>query len=316
MLKMEYRFISFIILSLPISLHLIAFSMLYRTRYVNKFNQVQRLYLLNLSLSEMCFCVLSIIKGNLSKESTAYFYVAAWKQFAAVMMFLLSYLMLTIDRFLIAYLNLRYPAVVSLQRTYRLYALCYGISCLVSMAVCLFHPQDYLLLSRHATTFIWVPGDIIFVVIAIFTYTYIFLTRKKMRHNIVKNDVAKSGHCSLKTSSTLLILSFVIFYLIPDVILSCLFLASDSLENYEHYTEIVSTICFSSGYSIDAFIYIFSLKSISIPSCKEGLFSQCFRVRLRKFTEENTLDDMKTELVEVNIPPRNDLPSEIGIKSV
>lgn len=251
--------------SFPVIFHSIGFVMLYRTKYTKKFNKVQRFYLLNLSLSEMVICILNIVQGYVSKESITRFYLSAFHKYTFVLMYNSSYLMLTLDRFLMAYLNLRYQVVVSLQKVYVLYFIIYVLSCTVGVMLCLFRPRDYDQLYRHAIMFVWLPGDILIIIASMVTYAYIFLTRKTVRTKITTRKAT-----SFKNSSALLIASYVICFAVPDFVLAFFYLARNNLPKSG---ALLLNILFSMAYSIDAFIYIFSLKSVHLSSFRGCLES-------------------------------------------
>lgn len=261
---MEYRFINTIIRSVPVVLHLIAFRMLLQIKYTNKFNQVQRFYLLNLSLLEMVVCILSIAEGHILNDSTTRFYICAVQKIGVAILVLLSYTALTLDRFLVSYLHLRYTIVVTLQRGYLLYTFFYSFTCGVVVMVCFFHQKDPGQLSYHAVVYVWMPADILFTIVSTATYTYILLAKKNAREN--SGQINDNNFSSYKIFSTLLILSFVVTYIIPDIVLTTFSLTNTTSADAEFFISVLSSAWFSMGYCIDAFIYILSLKSIYIPS--------------------------------------------------
>lgn len=247
----------------PFVFHLIAFYLLYRTKYTTKFNQVQRFILLNLSFSEMGLCIficlLSIFNGH---EINFYFLSIRLIIFSSIFFF--SYVVLTFDRFLMVFLNLRYSSVVSLQRIRRLFAGCYGAAVLSTIIVCLLlRAKNQKAFYRYWVVYFWPVGDVFCTLIAIITYTYIAVSRK-LRQKKVGTIWNSSRRFSMRSSSTLLVLSFVITFVVPDSVMFALFLSSAN-GAHPFGVDTVLHVFYSFGLCADAIIYIFSLKSVHLP---------------------------------------------------
>lgn len=256
---MTYKVFNSVFRSIPIFFHFIAFNILYRTKYSSSFNRVQRFYLLNLSLLEMGICSSSLIEGNLKHDSIEKFYISVFQKCSIVVVFFFTYVLLTFDRFLLVHLNLRYPIVVTMQRVYRMYIFLYSSSFASAIVTCMVHPHDNNQLSHNATIYLWIPGDLIIIVVSVATYLYIFLRKNYFNKTI--GGKRKSRQCSSMAPSTLLVLSFVLAYAIPDLTYAYYHLFKGTISDPIHC--IFSGI-FSFAYSIDAFIYIFSLKSVRL----------------------------------------------------
>lgn len=263
---------------LPLLLHIIAFTILYLTKYTSKFNQVQRFFLLNLSISEMSLCFIPIIRNFINVENIR-FYLYCLQLFGFNLMFYLSYAVLTVDRFLVVFLHVRYKCIVSLQRVRRLFACFYGMAFLGTITLCLLHSQDEKELSGDIAVYFWPLGDTLCTLIAVGTYMYIFLVRKKLQKSIGINNSSRS---SAMSSSTLLIVSYVVTFAIPDF-LSTAFAGSNTRKPEGLKIFINASYCV--GFGVDALIYIFALKSIHLPRIFKST-----RSIIHKFSRQQTVE--------------------------
>lgn len=261
----------------PILLHSIAFTMLYRTKYTNKFKQVQRFYLLNLSFVEISLCILSIIT-IISRGHPVNFYFLWLRLFTFNTMFFVLYIMLTLDRFLIAFLNLRYYSIVTLAKVGSIIGCLYGLVFFISIIIYIVYPRngDF---PHHLTNYFWPIGDVVYIVIAIVTYIYIFTSSRKMK----PHRGIGMGHHSRRSripSSTVLIVSYLMTFSIPDFIWAGFDLSDKNLSTT---LQTVAHGWYSFGFCVDAIIYIFSLKSIT---CHWPYVRRFKRSVIHKFSQD------------------------------
>ena len=112
-------------------LHSFGFFVLWRVKQKNPYLATQRLYLMHLSISENIY---SIFYGlffvfDLTFENSTWktvIYIIAGG--GAYVWYLLILIMLTIDRFLTVYFNIRYIAVWSIRKAKQVLALCFLVS--------------------------------------------------------------------------------------------------------------------------------------------------------------------------------------------
>lgn len=181
------------------------------------------------------------------------FYLTAYLDFVVGPLFLFSYIMLTMDRFLMAYLCLRYPFSVTLQRVYRLYMLACVVVHVIGIIISFTHPKNVYQLSHNGTIFIWLPGDILVITTSITTYSYIFSTKRKLKRNAEMKTNTNSSF------TVLLILSYIMFSGIPDFTYGYFYFANQDMPRY---VFILLNGIFSLSYTVDAFLYLFSMKSL------------------------------------------------------
>ena len=198
-------------------------------------------------------------------------------------LFVFTMLLITTDRFLYVYLNIRYPLVCTLRKVKILFRFFQVILVLAVLLIIIFR-QDASIMDNVAL-FTWPIGDILFLTVAITTYSYLF---KKIRENrkidnqissrftrttseienkLQSNIEAQSSHGTFKRNTSmkpflmlaLLILSYILFIVIPDEVYFWHLLFN--IEINEQIYHIMTTL-FKLGYLSDAVIYIFLQKEV------------------------------------------------------
>ena len=249
------------------ALHMYGFYLLYITRYMTNFKMVQRFYLLHLSFSEASISVLSLIRTILSPRlSEKHVFMFHVVQYGTLnVLFYVTYIILTIDRFMVAYLNICYNLIMTLTKIRRCFYVIYLWMILCGVLLMLFHPMNIKKLYKHIVIFMWIPGDISFSMIATLTYSYIALKKRKML------DCRLPTHKHSKSAvylPSLLIISFVVFYIIPDLINAGLFLTHVEIPLW--FTLLTESLI-SFGYVADAILYTFSCRTIRIKRSVSSL---------------------------------------------
>ena len=175
-----------IILSAVASLlHTIGFYVLWNVRQRNPYMATQRLYLMNLSIAEnfhSTFLGLYNVFYLIGHEDwgTYMFVLAAGGGFLWYMSILI---MLTVDRFLTVYLNLRYLLVWNVKKTKFVLKLCFFFA-FVANIFFLVYLDTYEKALRCYSIFVWFPIDNLFILVSIVTYIYILVRvlRRTGRH--------------------------------------------------------------------------------------------------------------------------------------
>ena len=183
-------------------------------------------------------------------------------------MFFLTMMYITVDRLLDIYLNIRYEVYWNPHRAAILIKTTWTIGVLVSIGSIVIHEWNW-----EDTVFeICYPVlEIGFVVLALFTYTFIFRKfkagRKPPHQPFLKgsnvpaarqNSTFEAFKNSRFYISVLLIFTFILFMIIPDLSFLFLCVLPDNISALQK--EKIRTVCWIS-YGIanlsDAFIYIF-----------------------------------------------------------
>ena len=172
-------------------LHSFGFFVLWRVKQKNPYLATQRLYLMHLSISENIY---SIFYGlffvfDLTFENSTWktvIYIIAGG--GAYVWYLLILIMLTIDRFLTVYFNIRYIAVWSIRKAKQVLALCFLVSFIASILFAIYL-QNLKEAYVFLTLYIWVPVDSLFVTVSIFTYIYIYWNILKRKNKVARGSL-------------------------------------------------------------------------------------------------------------------------------
>ena len=165
-----------VFLSLTASfLHCVGFWALWHVKQTNPYLITQRLYLLHLSLAEnvhsLCFSLHFIFKIYEQPKWSNYAFICAGG--GAFIWHLSIMTMLTVDRFLTVYLNVRYLVVWNVQKTKRVLIACSLIAFIFNIVFLVTLPT-FSKAIEFLVIYLIFPVVNIFTLIAILTYIYIF----------------------------------------------------------------------------------------------------------------------------------------------
>ena len=197
---------------LGILMHIIALFLLIPAKRCHRI--FQREYLIALCVVEIWLCVSHSVEATSnSKDRSILIDIFSITSFTGVILY--QYLLLAsiaIDKFISIYVPLRYQSL-SIKRYTRGLMIFYAFVSFSVTAIFLsmyfYYEKDYTKVYQLMGKCIWLPGDIIISITLIMVYGYFAAVRSKLkqldawRHLIV---------------STAILLSFFLFYLIPDLI--------------------------------------------------------------------------------------------------
>ncbi|XP_057291881.1 uncharacterized protein LOC130614470 [Hydractinia symbiolongicarpus] len=276
----------FIIDSIPFCLHIVGGYLLYR--YCINISKCQKIFLLHLAFSEIVLTGTNTALHLLF--SVKYFQITLLLHFNATLPYYLIMIFLTVDRFFQIYLHLTYPLYWSSKHTKFLL----GCVWMVTLAILIVSVSCHIifdgidsLILRIYFSYVFPILDFIFLLVAFPTYMYIIhsikMSRKKtnsmflvqIARNKVDNDsnnnrggevinkVRFADTRPKKATSdtnaplllpTLLITTFLIFIVIPDIMH---FLLSRDIIRDDDTLIFTCAILYSVGWTTDAFIYVF-----------------------------------------------------------
>ena len=260
-----FYYAEFILLPLIFSAEVTAFALLYRHR--NKRRNKHQIYLIAaLCISEfngiMTIVIIHIMlykNVSLTLLSIFWVYLHLFVRFT----YYSAMTLLTIDRFLVFYLNIRYLSKWPPEKLLKSIAFIYVTSLLIFICfACAVSLKliDWMYFTNimYMPYFIW---DVIYIIQVIATYFYIYFKYKKHKELIEdqKLKVNNKEHFKLLTP-TLLIVTFIIFYCIPDFV---------NIFYQFYYFDGNTLICNLLGISyriswlIDPILYIYHCKLIS-----------------------------------------------------
>lgn len=273
------------------SLHAIGLYILHTLKGSNTINGSQRIFLFNLSLSEFsvmsCEPIKAVLKFHHQHRLKEFVTIIQLAGFSLVYYFSMVYL--TADRFFEMYLNLKYHLYWNELSTRYLMWSVWFICCLVNVVCCLLYEYEDVNIIRVCYIYIFPICELIFIIVALITYTYVIkiafiMFRKRRRIGVVVNQVVYNDQlsqistCNSTVSTTtttttqhrmkkrvmfrepafyvptLLIMTFIVFMVIPDLIY--LFAVLNFISITEEFRAGIFMTYFVS-FTCDAVIYIF-----------------------------------------------------------
>ena len=210
--------------------------------FKNNHETVEMVYLINLSITglianivillEECTYLISKSIGIspnhkiIFEDITHYFHITTYVIFCAYYM---QMIYITLDRLLVVLLNLRYPLYWNEMKSRKLLAATWLVAIVTSVSISIAHGQaglDHQFIFIHYISPIY---NIVFVVFSVGTYSYLFhqfrLTRMKpttSANNALEKAQKESTWQIFRKSrfyvSVLLVISFLLFMVIPNVI--------------------------------------------------------------------------------------------------
>jgi len=305
--------VSFYVVALV--LHCFGFSLLIQLKDSSRLMCTQRLYLLHISICEIFGCLIFIIIRALIEleklEAAVIFYKMSVSGLYTWYIGLM--VLMTFDRFLTVYYNIRYPLIWTSTKTKALLTVLCSSSLFFGVALL---PISLDQVNKIVTLYLWTFLDLMFLVVAIVTYWYFFIKIKKNRKQSesyrinscaaqtkvsdsrnsqsnaslpdIGTSISTTAHSNYKKkraswrkassegwrtklkksfyTPTLLVATFVVFWLVPDQINFW----NSLLWKYHQKQYVSKTIkevlrnFYPIGYISDAIIYIFFQREVFV----------------------------------------------------
>ena len=155
-----------IIYTIPSILHSFGLFLLIVTRFEEE-EKTQKLFYIMLSMSELTISTMETTSFILDETADKYFprMASLWLGYTLMYEIMIA---LTIDRFLKIFLNIKYPLYWKYSRTVKLVLTFCTVNCLSFLALSLAQTSIDDLYAYHC-----LPFDIVFLLVAIGTYSYI-----------------------------------------------------------------------------------------------------------------------------------------------
>ena len=268
-------FLSIGLTVLALVLHIFGLYLLRKAKCsASGFTEIQRFYLLHLSIVELVLICSTIpnyfyhtSQGTIKTLLDVFGSLSLFTWNVGIMQ------LITLDRFLMVYLNIKYSLFWTMRKSkIAVYTLI--ITSLATMGfVFLFDGISVLVIC---VVYIWPCLDATFLLAAFTTYTYFF---KKIRENMklrecYNNNTSAERNNKAKIAAnertdkkmkrgfftpTLLIVSFILFVVIPDQVFFWYFISSELPSSN---IELLLVCCYQFSWIVDAVIYIFFQREI------------------------------------------------------
>lgn len=265
--------VKFVIVSIALLLHVFGIYVLHLAKH-SALQNTQRLYFLNLSISEVFILVAALIRTTeyLFEKNDFFLYVRLTQQGFGFPVYYLIMISLTLDRFFSVYLNIRYPLFWSEKRTK---CMLLGIYCTGIIIMCVFmtvKPSVHFLFS-----YFFITWGYVCILTAALTYSYItykVVKNKKQQKRRIGSLSMKPGRESSNSRSKIkkrsprpsglysvmfLVLTFFVLIMIPDQIYS--YYGRNQMAIPMNIKVLLDAMYFT-AFASDFFAYTFSSKPI------------------------------------------------------
>ena len=274
------QILAIVVSTLPSSLHTFGLFLLVTTKFHDE-DLTQRLYYIILSFAELSISLLRIalwiIRGEQGIDEYPVHMLIVFLGWTLVYE---TMIVLTIDRFLKVFLNIKYPLYWKYNHSVKLVICLFIINFLTGLAFWLSGTR-----LETIETYYYLPFDELFLFCAVGTYGYIFImVKKKSKVNQVElssnNQTRESANDTIRStgssrtnkpksllgknkhflSTFLLVITFLVFTVVPDLILFYF-----ALRNGEGKTELINltlAISYCTSFICDFVIYTFSSRPI------------------------------------------------------
>lgn len=243
---------------------------------------LQETYLMNLSTSEITGNILELFVNRVPKILTYHGitlkFISRIREFTSIIFatvisttYYFAMIFITLDKFFDIFLSIRYPTYWNKTRAKRLIMCVWGLSVLVCIGLSVAYAFRRFSYKNEIRTFFMTPLDVLCIILATVTYTFIFKKFQEKRTKPVVPTFLTSNNAILERRpsppscwqifrrsrflvSVLLILSFLLFMIVPDMInLFYGLVYRDDSEALRDTTMIVYQV----SYLFDALIYLF-----------------------------------------------------------
>ena len=186
-------------------------------------------------------------------------------------------ILLTSDRFLFFYLNMKYPIFCTPKRLLKIIFSVVAFPMILVLALVL--AFQFGLMNRLNMVIIvqfvyimYITIDTFYIVIVIVTYTYIFVKfrRQKKRRSNMSFTRRKQDHFNLKLP-TLIIATFVLFNICPNFLAT--FILNSPQDGFSIEPELLH-VMYVLGWTADPLIYVCSLRTITSPKSMIGMLEK------------------------------------------
>ena len=259
-------YVESILLTLGVVVQIVAIALLCHDR--NKRRNKHQIYIISsLGLSELNGTLTIIILHILSRKVSplikhmVWFYIHSFVRLTHHS----TITLLTIDRFLAFYSNMRYLILWPSERLLKSLKVVYLVSFLSYISiVCLFvlTPIDWHYISNilFSGYFIW---GVIYIIQVIATYCYIFIKYKKHKEYIKRYKAQPNNRQHLRLPiPNVLIVTYIIFFSIPDLVI--VLFQFGNVFKMELNFRIVAT-AYKLSWLADPIIYIYNCNLLKKP---------------------------------------------------
>ena len=246
-------------LSIPCVGHSFGLFLLLKTKFPGFNGFFQNLFFINLCLSEVMITSLAIVKRVITSSHTAYYPILIFQYLIAYLLMYEVMILITVERFCAVYFNIKLPLMWSNTKTKILTISLWVFNSAMFVVVLMMELKQKLL-----DTYMFTILNVIFIMVAIPTYTYIFKKIKQKKKSVASLNKRENTRPSENTRKQflavfLLVISFFIFNVIPDFVYFFTGIFAINLPLWTFHF-LLFVYCFS--YIMDFLIYMFTARPV------------------------------------------------------
>ena len=266
-------------------------------------NGSQRLFLLHLSLSELCLSLLEMMKRFIyitinSNDNIVMEYIKIIQFSSAAMVYYFIMIYMTTDRFFAIYLNVKYKLYWSEHKARRLLISTWLVFFILAIVISLLYNYKSIDYNKLFYIYTWPITEAVFLIVAFGTYGYVIHKVHKRnktssvyrtssppsRNNNTITGISQHNNSIIMQPAfylpTLLISSFVLLQVAPDLTVLFVIFSGGTVSEGVH-TGVFITYMLS--ILLDAVIYI-----LLSPYVKQMLIKKFIGIKHAKQTSNNT----------------------------
>ena len=233
----------------------------------------QRLLLVTLCVTEFVYAVAGIAKACcilLDIQNVITLAIFLFHGTALTFFLIFIMIMITVDRFLEIYLNIKYSIYWSVRKTNVVLIVALLMCCLLFIPLFIVHLRSATAFRKLVTYYIFPTLSLVFLIV--FSFSYFYIIKQVLRHRKKTKQIQKQ----LRTNNTnlhykqlnirfrlfvptLVIITFILFMICPNII--GIFVVIELLPIYVLYFTKLFVIV---GFIADAVVFVFNLNGIRV----------------------------------------------------
>ena len=178
------------------------------------------------------------------------------------MMYAIVMIIITVDRFLEFQLTIKYTMFCTVRLTKIVVLFFIFLTSVVFSLVLVLFARSSWNYQKFLWLYVYVPGNIVFVVTASLIYFFIFKKLRKNRRDFERRRRDVNVCVQKKSTFKLFVPSFIIVTFVIFTVMPNLILVFSSMENIPKLFQYIWMILYPTGWILDPLIYIFSLKAV------------------------------------------------------
>ena len=233
----------------------------------------QRLLLVTLCVTEFVYAVADNAKACcilLDIQNVITLAIFLFHGTALTFFLIFIMIMITVDRFLEIYLNIKYSIYWSVRKTNVVLIVALLMCCLLFIPLFIVHLRSATAFRKLVTYYIFPTLSLVFLIV--FSFSYFYIIKQVLRHRKKTKQIQKqlrtnntNLHCKQLNIRfrlfvpTLVIITFILFMICPNII--GIFVVIELLPIYVLYFTKLFVIV---GFIADAVVFVFNLNGIRV----------------------------------------------------